>query len=50
MRPLMLKVKSSENCPEKGLILAVFGARWGQRIGSFDLYCKRHIYTWIHVV
>jgi len=36
--------------PQKYQILAVFRAwRSGVR-ESFDFYCKRHIYTWIHVV
>ena len=53
MRPLMLKVKSSENRnseSKKGHILAVFGAWWLVLRKSFDFYCKRHIYTWNHVI
>jgi len=41
--PLMLNVKSSENCADQKVLGS--GVR-----KSFDFYCKRHIYTWIHVV
>jgi len=52
MRPLMLKAKSSENFvpSQKCQILVVLGAWWSGVRKSFDFYCKRHIYTWIHVV
>jgi len=45
-----VKVKSSENLSKKW---PNFGSFLGLGSGvrkSFDFYCKRHIYTWIHVV
>jgi len=55
--PLMLKVKSSENfCKsekEKKTKFWRFSGSGGQgleKVLIFSFYCKRHIYTWIHVV
>jgi len=51
MRPLMLRWNRAKIfCPKNGKILAIFGV-WGSGVRkSFDFYCKRHIYTWYHVV
>ena len=51
MRLLMLsEIERKFLSPKNGKILVVVGV-WGSGVRkSFSFYCKRHIYTWIHVV